>query len=168
MKTSTSQKGFSLVEMMVYIAILSIVFSALVTSANSMVKTFGKLKASEEVAHTGTVVLERLTRELRRASSVDYFTSSLSTDPGILTLNTRDWSGNSTTATITLSGGRIMFTEGGTSSPLSASGVTVTNLMFTHLSNTNTEGVLIEFTAKKTGGNATITKEFRTFTVLDG
>ena len=44
----------------------------------------------------------------------------------------------------------------------------VTNLVFTHLSSTYTEGVLIEFTAEKVGTSASTSKQFRTFTVLDG
>ena len=115
MKIKETQKGFSLVEMLVYIAILSFVFSALVTSANSIIKTYAKMKAYEEIAHTGTVTLERLTREVRRAGSVNLFASSFLTHPGTLSLNTRDWSGNPTTVTVSLSGGRIMLDEGGVS-----------------------------------------------------
>jgi len=168
MKINKTQRGFSLVEMIVYIAILSFVFSALVTSANSIIKTYTTMRTYEEIAHTGTVTLERLTREVRRASNVDTLASTLFTNPGVLILNTRDWSGNSTVASVSLVNGRIVLQEGGTPSPLSASGVTVTNLVFTYLENPQTQGVLIEFTVEKAGAYASTTKQFRTFTVLDG
>jgi len=168
MKTKNTQKAFSLVEMMIYIAILSLVIAALITTANSVINTYGKMKAYEEIAHTGTVALERITREVRRARSVDFFSSVLGVHPGRLVMLTQDWSGNTSTAIVSLSSGRILVQNGGSASPVSTSGVTINNLVFTQYTTPNSEGVLIEFTVEKTGGGTTLSKQFRTFTVLDG
>ena len=169
-KNKFSSKGFSLVEMIIYISILSIVTAVLVATSASLLGTFSGLKAYEEIAHSSTVALERISREIRRAESVDVPASTLSSNPGALVLDTTDLSDIPTTVTISVVGGRIMLQESaiGTPSPLTTVGVTISNITFTHTIGTNTEGVLIELTAEKDVQGITSSRQFRTFVVLDG
>ena len=105
-------RGFSLVELIMYTAILSIVVSALTVTGVSLLRTFAYMQASADVAETATVSLERLTREIRFAYNVDIGASSLLTDPGVLALETTNDAGDPTTITVTLVNGRIYLTEG--------------------------------------------------------
>ena len=165
---SDTEMGFSLVEMILYIAILSILMSTLTLTATSLLRTFAHMGAMEEVAHAGVVSLERITRELRFANSVDTGASTLDSHPGILVLNTENTAGSDTTMTLSLSGGQLILTEGGGEAiPLTHGSVTVSNLVFTHVVGTETEAVRVEMTTEKVIRTATTSKQFRTFVVLD-
>lgn len=162
-------RGTTLVELIVYIAILSIVSMALVGAVNSILGSLAQLKGREEIAQTSIVTLERITREVRKAYAVDMAGSTLGSHPGTLVLNTTDLSGNPTTVTIDISGGKIMLQEGSSiPSPLSRENVTIDNLVFTRILGTNTEGVLVELTASKNVRGINVSKDYRTFIVLDG
>ena len=161
-------RGFSLVELILYTAILSIVVSALTMTGVSLLRTFVYMQASADVAETATVALERITREVRFAYNVDTGASSLLTDPGVLVLETTDESGDPTTVTLTLADGRIYIAEGvDTPSPLTRDSVDITHLVFTHTIGTNTQAVRIDMTVERTVRDTTIVKDYRTFVVLD-
>jgi Tfp pilus assembly protein PilW len=162
------EAGFSLVELIVYTAIMTIVVSALTLTGVSLLRTFGYMQASADVAETATVALERITREVRFAYNVDTGASTMLVSPGVLELETTDEGGNPTTVTITLNSGRVWMTRGGgESTPLTRNSVTITNLVFTHTVGTHTQAVRIDMTAERTARDSTIVKDFRTFVVLD-
>jgi prepilin-type N-terminal cleavage/methylation domain-containing protein len=164
----TREQGFSLVELIVYIAILAIVVSALTLTAVSLLRSFAYARASGDVAEAATVALERLTREIRFAHTVQIGTSVLGTHPGTLGLETTDLVGNPATLLATLNSGRIMLAmNGGTPAPLTRASVTVTNLVFTHMPGTEKHGVRIDLTIERAVRDALISKDFRTYVVLD-
>ncbi|HCC04764.1 TPA: hypothetical protein DEP58_00480 [Patescibacteria group bacterium] len=161
-----TRAGFSLVEMIVYIALLTIFTSGLVFVVVSLFESKTHLTAREELAYTSTITLEKITREIRRSQSVDLFTSTIGFHPGKLTLEPEDTSAQP--VTIYAQGGRVFLQEGSsTPSPLSSASVFVSNLVFTHMSNPTSDGVLVELTAEKNSRGATTTKNYRTFVVLD-
>ncbi len=167
--TARRNNGFSLVELIVYTAILSIVVSTLTMTAVSLLGSFAYARASGDIAETAGVALERMTRELRFAHAVNAGASTLGTHPGVLVLQTSDPSGTPTTLTVSMAGGRIMLSTGGsTPSPLTRNAVTVSELVFTHMSGTETQAVRIDLTLERTVRGALISKSFRTFVVLDG
>lgn len=168
MTTNKASQGFSLVELIVYTAILSIVVSALTITGISLLKAFNYMQASADVAETATVALERITREIRFAYNVDTGASTFLVSPGVLTLETTDESGNPETVTVSLTGGQVFMTQnGGEPVPLTRSSVTITSLVFTHTVGTHTQAVRIEMTAQRAARENTIIKDFRTFAVLD-
>ncbi len=163
------QRGFSLTETIVYIAILAIISTAFTVTSVTLLKTFAYVRASSDLAQTATFALERMTREIRFAYNVDTGGSVLLVHPGTLALDTLDTSGSPSTALFTLSGGQLMLIEGGgTPTPLTRNGVTITNLTFTHTLGTFTEAVRIDLTLEKPVREDTISETFRTFVVLDG
>jgi prepilin-type N-terminal cleavage/methylation domain-containing protein len=170
MKTRNTQniRGFSLIEMVVYISILSIVTAGLIVAIVSILSTFAHLKGYEEMAHTGTTVLERISRESRRAHTVDTGGSTFGVHPGVLSLGTTDLSNNPSTIIFSLSGGKVMVQQGTLNAPLSTGDVVISNLVFTPVFGTNTTGINIDLTVEKNIKGATSTKQFRTFVVLDG
>jgi Tfp pilus assembly protein PilW len=154
--------------MLVYIAILSIVVSAITLTAISMLNTFARLRASQDIAETGVVALERITREIRFANTVNIGASTLGSHPGVLVLSSVDESDNPIVLTFSVLNGRIIITKNGASSPLTRSTVTVSNLEFTYTPGTNSSAVLIECTLERDFKGTTISKDFRTFVVLKG
>lgn len=163
------QQGFSLVEMIIYIAILTLLTSVLVTSAVSLLSTFVYMRAGEEIAQSGVISLERITRETRTANAVLTAQSTLDSSPGVLALDTVDVAGNPTTVTFRLTSGRITIQQGTTAAtPLTPGNVTISNLVFHQVDGTNTDAVRTSFTATRNVRGVTVSKEYRAFTVLDG
>lgn len=160
--------GFTIMETLVYVAILSVLSSALIVITTSMLRTFSNLETYEDIAHSSTAALERITREIRKAESVELDGSMLTTHPGVLILHTTDTGGMPTTVTISLSGGKIMFQEGLLApAPLSSSRVTISNLVFRRVDGVNTEAVRVELTAERATQGTVVSKNFSTFVVLD-
>lgn len=172
MKTSnlhTTRNGFSLVEMIMYVSIVTIFASGLIVSVISLIETRAMLDGREEITYSETLALERISREIRRASSVDTVLSVFNTSPGTLILETTDSLGNPTVITVNVTGGTLFLQEGsGTPSALTTASIQITNLVFTHFTNTNTEGVQIEMTVQKTVQGEVVTKDYRTFVILRG
>jgi prepilin-type N-terminal cleavage/methylation domain-containing protein len=167
-KTEAYSKGFSLVEMIVYIAILSLITSALTVTASSLLNTFAHLEIYEDMAHSSTVALERISYEIRTARTVNVMSSTLGISPGTLVLDTVDAVGSPTVITFSLVNGKIFIQEGASApSPLTSNSVTVTNATFTHTVGPNTQGVLIEITLERALHSKVATRSFRTFVVLD-
>ena len=167
-RTHRHAQGFSLVELIVYIAILAIVVSALTLTAVSLLRSFAYARASGDVAEAATVALERLTREIRFAHAVQMGTSVLGTHPGTLGLETTDLAGSPATLLASLDSGRMLLTmNSGAPAPLTRESVTVTNLIFTHMSGTEKDAVRIDLTIERSVRDTVISKDFRTFVVLD-
>jgi prepilin-type N-terminal cleavage/methylation domain-containing protein len=160
--------GFTLIETLVYVAILSILSTVIVVITTSMLRTFSNLEAYEDITHSSTVALERITREIRKAESIDLDGSVLSIHPGVLILHTRNEGGMPTTITINLTDGKIMLQEGLLSpAPLTSERITISNLVFTRIPGANTEAVRIGLTAERSSQGTVVSKDFQTFIVLD-
>lgn len=167
--THLYMRGSTLAELLVYTAILSILSLALIYSVNSLFNALAQLKAREEITQSSILALERISREIRRASSVNMFDSSLGYNPGLLVLNTTNFTNTPVTLRIAVTGGRITLQENfGATAPVTHSSVGISNLVFTRMTNPTSEGVYIELTATRTVRGSVISKDFSTFVVLDG
>ena len=168
-KTCDATRGATLAELLMYTVILSILSLALIYSVNSLFTGLTQLKAREELTQSGILALERISREVRRARSVDLFDSALATNPGLLVLNTTTLSNTPATLRIGLTGGRVTLQENmGAPAPLTHSAVGVSNLTFTRMTNPTSEGVYIELTVTRVVRGTVVSKDFSTFAVLKG
>jgi len=65
------QKGFTLVEFLIYIAILVVVMTVVATALIGLGRAYAKAKAIRAVNQAGVHVLDRITREARKAKTID-------------------------------------------------------------------------------------------------
>src|SRR3989338_5502326 len=93
----TYQRGFSLVEMVFYTAILAVALVAVMQTLVVIVRSYGVLRASQRIEQEATASMERMVREIRDASNVDDAGSVLGSSPGELLLNTTDAAGTAKT-----------------------------------------------------------------------
>jgi len=157
--------GFTLVEMLVYVAILSIVLGAALTAIFSFSDHIGKSRANRLVTVAAETALERILTETRMANAVDVAGSNLGSSPGTLTL-TRD---DGTTMFFELSGGTLDVSENGVNQgPLTPGGVEVENLEFRRFDNSFTELIAIDITLTALSGGASSTRSFSAAAVLRG
>ncbi|MDQ3076809.1 MAG: hypothetical protein M3Q63_02035, partial [bacterium] len=73
----TFKKGVSLIEMLVYVSLISVIFLLIVRTVLSFTGSYRQLAANRELEHTALNVLERITREVRNASSISVSSGAL-------------------------------------------------------------------------------------------
>ncbi|OHA79283.1 MAG: hypothetical protein A2747_02470 [Candidatus Yonathbacteria bacterium RIFCSPHIGHO2_01_FULL_44_41] len=163
------RRGFTLIEMVVYTAILGIIAVLAINSTLAMTRAFTSLRVSRDINSSATALFERLTRDIRGAYGVDLAQSDLGSNPGRLTLNTKDGGGSNTTIEFYVDNGLIKIREGGVAQgTITTTSTTATNFVVRQLSNINTQAVKIEVTLSATRGDITRTRNFYTTVVLRG
>lgn len=158
-----------MIEILGYTFVLALLVAVVVYTLIAVSTSYRAIKSSagvESVAETG---LERMTRDIRDATSIDVVNSTLTTSPGILTLNTTDDSGATTTVQFFLSGTTLHVKEAGVDiGPLSASGVRITNIVFKQITTAQSQAVKIELTAESGAGKTYNASSFYSTIILRG
>ncbi|MBI1998944.1 MAG: prepilin-type N-terminal cleavage/methylation domain-containing protein [Parcubacteria group bacterium] len=125
--------GFTLLEAIVYIAILSLMFVVITHTAIVATAAFGKSRVKSALAAEGFVAMDRILREIRLAHGIDGEASVFGAHPGVLKLKTRVSAADATetTRTFALSSGRLYIEEAsGETAPLSGGGIEISELTF--------------------------------------
>lgn len=162
--------GFTLVEMIIYIAFFSILSTLAVESTMMVMKSFYALRLTQSVSQSATVALERLSREIRNAYDYDAVQSTFGTNPGRLMLNTKDAGGANTTMEFYMSAGKQLgLREGGADKGvLVTKSVTLTNLIFRSIVTPNSKAIKIEATLQDSRGATVQSVKFYDTIVLRG
>lgn len=168
MSIYSKKSGYSLVEMVIYVAILSAISLVIINMLISFTKSYQTLGALRVAEHSGIDFMERVTREIRGATSVDSANSTLGTSPGVLTL-VSTFGGVSTTTKFYVQNGIIkMDVNGVYFGPLTVSNSSTTNLTFTSLANSVSSAVKVDLTVQGTAGTATRVKSYHSTIILRG
>lgn len=166
-KKRTKIGGFSLVEMLFYVALLSLALLVVTQTLLVMIRSYGNLRATQHIEQDGGFSLDRIVREIRDASEVTDAESVLGTNPGELFLVTTNAVGASRTVEFYIENGQIMLREDGTPvGSLTGTKTTVTNLVFRKITTTRSKGVKIEMTIESGSGTANKSKNFYGTAVL--
>lgn len=155
--------GFTLIEMLVYVALLILISTAAVASLISMTGSFQQQKAEQLVTRNATLVLERLLSDVRTATNVDLPGSTLEVSPGELSLIH-----GATTTEYMLVGDELHVVTNGIASPLTDSAISVNSLQFFQYDNARTEFLRVAVTFSATAGPITHTQTFNVGAVLRG
>jgi prepilin-type N-terminal cleavage/methylation domain-containing protein len=162
--SNIKRRGFTLIEILVYMAVLCIAVVAMITTFLSYRTVLLRNEVERAVSHNAQVVLERLTRDIHEATSVD---TSIS---GQITLET---AGSATTSVYTLSGDTItLMVNGKNLGNLTEDDVSVT--AFTHTAYQNVTGeipttlVRVALSLESVNAVATTIKTYYTSAVLRG
>ncbi len=140
------RKGFSLVEMVVYIALLVVLLIIVVQVVFSVTRNNRIMRSARNIEVSAVEALERLNREIRNADSIDTTSSVLGSSPGVLSLDSVA-DGVASSVEFYLAGGRIRVRENGSEAgALTLASTTVTSLIFNRFSASSTEGVRITLT----------------------
>lgn len=115
MRHQSLKKGYGLIEVVIYTAILS---ALTLFVANTVLLSFSTLKSARinrRMALSAETALERIIREARMASSVDEALSVLGSDPATLVLNSVVSAENNapSSKSFFVSGGRLALRESG-------------------------------------------------------
>lgn len=154
--------------MIIYLSILTIVSVLMVNTVLMFTGSYRNLQAMRIVEHSATDAMERMTRDIRTASSVDQVHSTFGSNSGILTLVTT-LNGVSTTTKYYLQNNIIqMNVNGAYWGPLSSSNATVISLVFSISTSSVSEAVKIDMTVQGVSGNVTKNGVYHSTVVLRG
>lgn len=129
--------GFTLVEALIYIGTFVLLSAIIVSLIFSVLETNKYVSPLNAVSRSAVSILEIMTKEIRGAKSVDITNG--------LQLSSTDDEGGQRLLHFYLSSGQVLLAENGlTLGPLSASGVTVNNLLFNLATSTPEDLLKIE------------------------
>lgn len=135
-KASSLRKGFTLIEMLLYVAASSFFLLSITTFFSFVMGTQSKNQITQEVNQQGVLVMERITQTIRGA--VDVVTPSYGTSSQILSVSTNASATNPTSVYVT--NGMLYIQEGtSTAVAISNSKVLVRNLSFINTSASTTQ-----------------------------
>lgn len=154
-------RGYTLLETVIYVAILAIISILTVGSILAIYQSFGRERVERHLVLNGDTAIERILREIRRATSTDAVASTFGSHPGAL--KTRGG------IKFSLSGNTLQIQEG--SSPaanLTSSKVDVTNLVFYSTSSPNSTLIKVEMILEAGSGVFLKNKNFYGSAVMRG
>lgn len=163
--SSTHKKGFTLIEMLVYLAILILATTTVVMAFLSLRTLFERNKSERKLSDAATLILERFVREARSAKSATVLASD-AVDFDLSPTTTRFYLAGTDIKMRTSVGGTALFDEA-----LDSPSVVVSSLRFTKYSITGTAtstAVHIDLGLVVPGVYASTTKLFQTTAVLRG
>lgn len=157
-------KGFTLVEMLVYISILVIVAGGALTLLFSLEDRMTENRAHQLVAQAGKNTLERMLSDIRAADTVDTLSSTFEVSPGVLEVVNA-----SNTARYAVASGSVLLTvDGQNVGRLTDERVSIDQLRFYHYNTGETELVRAELSVTATVRDATVSRTFTAGAVLRG
>lgn len=146
------EKGFTLIEMIVYIAIVSIIGGVLISFLANSFKSYNKAQAMQQVFNNTDGSLRTITNEIKYARSLYTPTSVFDNDNGQLSLETAlNAPADENTAFVDfyLDNGRIYEKrEGSSTEPLTSEKVFVSALRFTSVAVSGKNSVSVKITSR--------------------
>lgn len=166
-KTTT---GFTLIETIIYICIFALILIALVQTIISVNKSYGAIKSNQALEMSASDSLNRMSRDIRNATSIVMASSSFNSHPGRLTLNSKDGSGVVRTVEYYIDGSKMLqIIENGVSGgKLTSSSTPVSNLVFRLIDTGNSSAIKIDLSLQVQKNKATTTESFSATYVLRG
>lgn len=156
--------GFTLIEMLIYMALFILLSVVAVTSMLSFADSFKMYRAEHALNSQLASALDWLQLDLRNGLAVDMVGSTLSASSSVLMIN---YIGHDVTYTV--SGGVLSRqVDGGTPEPLTQSPVTVGDFTADRYESTETELVRVRLTASVGTATSTVTEQYEVSSVLRG
>ena len=165
MKKNNFSKGYSLIELVVYISLFVLIAVVVIQSLIYAMKTYSSARNYRALQRNAETTLSRLTTEVRSAKTVSISSSSFGVALGTLALNGVDNNGSPYNPTFSLVNGVVYIVDSGVSTPLSNSEVIFNELTFWNITTANSDAIKIKTTLSTTK-LPVITKTFYTTVIL--
>lgn len=162
-------KGFSLIEIVVYVSLFATLSVITMGSFFAMVKAFNELRISRDINDSSVTIMERLTRDIKSATAIDYANSTFAATPGRLTLSTRNASGTALTVEYYVATSTLRIKENGVDvGSLMSAKTKVSGLVFYQINLGNTVGIKTELHLTSQRGSVTDIDHFYNTSILRG
>lgn len=162
--------GFSIVEVMVYLAIFTALSILVINLFIFILSSFNATNVNRKILESGSISMERISREIRQAKNIDIANSSLGSNPGSLQLNSTDSSGNPMIVKFINENGKLNFYKNNTNlqGNLLGQKLSVTDLVFSRISTLKSEAIKIKMTLQYSDGRNVESENFYNTIVLRG
>lgn len=162
------QQGLSLIEVVIYVAILGLILVLVFDTVLSVGRAVTVVRMEKKIVTSGTLALERISREVRDSTSIITASSTFNVNPGTLATYREDPVGTFTPVFFDRTNkDRLRITKGATADFLTPSNVRVSKLIFRYSSTTNSEAVKIEFELSATTSATTTFKFYNTIVLRE-
>jgi len=161
MKTTgiKNEKGFSFIELILYVAIITIVLSAIIPFALTIITSAAKSNTQQEVFSQARFISEKIKYEIRNAvginsvstESISLATDDVSTDPTIISLTSGD---------VTIKKGS------GSAVLINSDFVTITGLTFTNNTSVDNKTKNISFVLSLEDNLTSVRQEYKASTSI--
>ncbi|MFA7245255.1 MAG: type II secretion system protein [Candidatus Magasanikbacteria bacterium] len=140
-----NKRGFTLIETLIYVAIIGLVSSGLMKFSMSITSARNKTYVIQEVHANVRDAVVFINKKIQEANGINLGSSTFDTDPGVLSLSMSDNSKNPTIISLDEDNGKLQVVEG-LSDPIfiTTEEVLVNNLQFSNVS-TGDEARSIQF-----------------------
>ncbi len=157
MKQKTkNKKGFSLIEIIIYLAIFTMISLLVINSLLIVMSSFTTIQTNKILLEAGMNSMERVSRDIRQSDSIDLINSNLS--GGVLQLNTINDSGLPATIKFSDENSKLdLYEDNILSGNLLGSNIFLDKLTFRRINTKESESVKIEMTIHNI--NSTISKK---------
>ena len=170
-KILKNNKGFTLIETIIYIVVFSMMSIALVQVIISINKAYGAIKSNQALEMSASDSLNKMSRDIRNATSVLIGPSTnFGVSPGKLALSSKDGSGVVHTVEYYVDANKMLqVKEDGISvGKLTSSSTPISNLVFSQITTGNSSAVKIDLSLQVLKDKATTTESFHSTYVLRG
>ncbi len=143
------KRGFTLIETLIYVAIIGMVVASFVVFVMSISDLRNKAYVISEVQANCRTTLDIISQKIRAATGINTVLSTFESDPGVLSLSMADSAKNPTVINLDQDDGILQITEG-IAGPIAITSdeIRITNLVFTNLTSMSKRGnIKIEITA---------------------
>ncbi len=157
MKQKTkNKKGFSLIEIIIYLAIFTMISLLVINSLLIVISSFTTIQTNKILLEAGMNSMERVSRDIRQSDSIDLINSNFS--GGVLQLNTTNDSGLPATVKFSDENSKLdLYEDNILSGNLLGPDVLLDKLTFRRINTKESEAVKIEMTIHNI--NSTLSKK---------
>lgn len=167
MKKHAQQQGFSLIEMLIYVSVLTIFIITIVSILHTLTRSHRTAVTTKQVQINSLFAMDRMVKEMQNATSINIIQSLFGVNPGKLFINTTDINGNSKTIEFFVQDGILKLKENGNySGQLTASSTYISNLVFRHIDGQKADAIKIELQLTSGEGEFAKTENFYNTIIL--
>ncbi len=163
------KKGFTLIEMIIYVSIISMAFGIFVNVILSINRSYGRLSAKKNLDEAAMIFMERILRETRSSTDIDTEQSVFNDNSGKLVLNQKNVLGEVSNVSFFVNNLRPQIERDGVlEGDLTSTKVESPKLIFRLLDSGTSKGIKIEVEFKTKDGAQYISEVYYGFAVLRG
>jgi len=163
------KNGYSVVEILVYLAIFAALSILVINSFIVVLGSFSATRTNRDLLESGSTAMERISREIRQAESIDVVNSVFNSSPGALQLNSTNSDGTPTIIEFRIVNGALnLYQDDVLMGSLLGQNISATSLVFRRITTTNGEAVKIELTLQDTVGKLNKLENFYNTIILRG
>lgn len=170
-KKSLAQRifGFSLIEVLLYVSLFTGISVMSMSSLFQTIKAFNNLRISRDINDSSVKIMERITRDIKGSTAINFASSTFGSSPGRLTLTTVSASGTPLAVEYFVSGSMLRVKENGVDvGTLMSSKTKVDALVFRYINTGATVGVKTELHLSSSRGVVSDIDHFYNTSILRG